>query len=85
MLYRTYPRIDFNAFIHYNACMCIKTLLEELREFGLSDVEIAKAIVYQGFYISQPSVNRLRRGLQKSTRYDIHKAIIDLHNAHKNT
>ena len=64
--------------------MCIKTLLEELREFGLSDVEIAKAIVSKGHYISQPSVNRLRRGLQKSTRYDIHKAIIDLLNALNN-
>lgn len=65
--------------------MCIKTLLEELRGLGVSDIDIAKAIVSKGHYISQPSVNRLRRGLQKSTRYDIHKAIIDLHHAHKNT
>lgn len=57
----------------------ISKLVEELVESGLTETEIVGRLKQAGTRTTQPTINRIKKGVIVNVRYDIGTAITALH------
>lgn len=62
-----------------DGCAEVANMLDELKATGFSDGELARRLSAAGCEVTQPTITRIRNGRQKSTSYDVGKAIERLH------
>lgn len=66
---------------YINKPMDIQKMISELFKHGISDVEIARLLSSTDDPITQPTVNRWRRGVHKRVAYSRYIKILNLYNS----
>lgn len=60
--------------------MKLHSIITDLNRAGLNDAAIARALQEEeGLTTTQATINRIKHGVYKSTRFDIGMALISLH------
>ena len=56
-----------------------KKLIEDLLGEGLKEQEIANRVKTKGVRTTQPTINRIKKGVIESPRYELGQALVNLH------
>lgn len=60
----------------------LKELIAELNDSGLNDAAITRELAAAGVETTQATINRLKNGVHKSTKFELGSALQELHRRH---
>jgi hypothetical protein len=57
----------------------LKDIISDLNRSGLNDAAVARALAEAGVETTQATINRLKNGVHKSTKFELGLALLSLH------